>query len=933
MTLTAPDPTVDRVQASGPINSLRWPLAVALALCLAGCTLDFDQFDERNISGADADDVGADAADGGGSIPSGGADLGGRCSESSDCRDGLECRQNYCTQSCRVDENCPSGSSCRAVGGEKMCLLDCDPRGECPTPHGRDDLRCVMQLTNAPMGTPSSADRACLPDRDEDNVADLVDNCPGEANALQRDADGDGDGDVCDDEAYCHEQADEGVIDYGSVAYEAEEFATPESTAHDWVPVVGGVDDEGEPIDTAAALDRIEGTWREIDELPYAADDLKPAAVTGQRYVMTPGVFDEELGEFGPHVYLEEDGVGMGPDYDSELYDETLVSTGLNQVVLHGYADDADSDSRSWQVRRFNPENSTYERISGGDASSRVDWHATVDMQGAAIFYSEVQSTDPATIQVLRVSEDGRQVTNHQFELPEPQTPAEGPFEPFIVPGPGQMLYAFDRRVGTAARLNLQSGTDSRISSFDLDLEFVDDRPVRFVAVPGSPSFIVVERDEDDDQMLRAREYFLPCLPQLLERDEDGDGVGDLIDNCPVEENAEQDDADFDAIGDACDEDADGDGIANDDETDDESGESYALDTDNDGVPNAEDDDIDGDGIEKTADRLPLDTDNNGWPNRFDNDADGDGYPNQKEGNASTDPLDPLNFPDAGGIVWTQKSDQERAVRLSALSAVDDAESLNADVDRLSRARVVEDGEYLFGLFGEAEATTEVATAPIDPQADTAVERVDLEVTLREAALPSDSLNDDGEISELVAIHRDDDDGWDLSYFDLGDEEVVPLVTAFDEIISVTEHDGTVYFVGAPDECQACHKVYTVPIDGGAPDRLDYALVEPEWIDHRQGRLVLGALASDGSSTAAYVEQNNSMVERRPPGATGIDSAAPVDDTNHLVVSARFGDGENHGLFLYNNRNERWYPLGEGEDDLVELDWMPSVPEFESTQE
>ena len=48
----------------------------------------------------------------------------------------------------------------------------------------------------------------------------------------------------------------------------------------------------------------------------------------------------------------------------------------------------------------------------------------------------------------------------------------------------------------------------------------------------------------------------------VSDRDSDGDGVGDSIDNCPDVANPDQLDTDFDGIGDACDPDIDNDGFS-----------------------------------------------------------------------------------------------------------------------------------------------------------------------------------------------------------------------------------------------------------------------------------------------------------------------------------------------------------------------------------
>ena len=135
--------------------------------------------------------------------------------------------------------------------------------------------------------------------------------------------------------------------------------------------------------------------------------------------------------------------------------------------------------------------------------------------------------------------------------------------------------------------------------------------------------------------------------------DSDGDGVQDVVDNCPGLSNANQTDQDGDLVGDPCDGDRDGDGVDNefdafpDDETE-------WLDSDGDGVGDNADafpghagewSDQDQDGYGDNTDAFPydpseyLDTDLDGIGNGADTDDDNDGLGDVFELNLGTNPL------------------------------------------------------------------------------------------------------------------------------------------------------------------------------------------------------------------------------------------------------------------------------------------------------
>ncbi len=120
--------------------------------------------------------------------------------------------------------------------------------------------------------------------------------------------------------------------------------------------------------------------------------------------------------------------------------------------------------------------------------------------------------------------------------------------------------------------------------------------------------------------------------------DNDDDGVGNGLDNCPANANTAQGDFDGDGMGDACDNDIDGDGLANAADNCPRFASLDQTDTDNDLDGDLCDDDDDNDGVPDGDDAFPLDK-------NYSADSDGDGQPDAWE---TANGLDPNNAADAG---------------------------------------------------------------------------------------------------------------------------------------------------------------------------------------------------------------------------------------------------------------------------------------------
>lgn len=916
--------------------------AAVLLTCLLGlapaCTLDFDQFDAApgpgggdggggdtgggdtgGVDAGDAADAGTDADTGtdqdtGGPVGTG--VVGTSCSTDAEC-DGGTCISGYCTIGCTGGQACPDGSSCRQLAGAAWCALDCDAAGTCDQT-GRDDLSCLPAPRGATLGQRATAAPSCLSDADGDGVFDGSDNCPQDANPTNVDTDDDGQGDACDADPVCPATATDGIVDYGSITAEAAALALPATTGQDWLAVVENQTADGQPSDRLLVIDRTAGAFGDDVTLPYAASGRRVLPRGRGGYAVTPGQLPS-AGEIGRYILVERNGQALlGPLFSYDLDSPVFAATADGTMLAHAFGEPVNATS-VWSIQIYQPGSDRFATLTTGTDADRVAWRATQTIGGNVVFYSQVQPTT-SIARFIEVNAQGGIVQTRNVALPAPQSSGQ-PFDPVVVSGAGDVLYAFDRNTGEAVRLSLASGALTPIPDFNLTLP---DAPIAFVPVGGSSSLIVLFTDPADDTKVAVREYYLPCLAGFDGRDEEGDGAADLRDNCPTASNDTQTDADDDGVGNACDPDADADGIANgtDQTTDDEGNAvSLALDTDNDGVDNADDADDDDDGLADDADPYPFDSDNDGVANAVDGDDDDDGYSDADETASATSLYDPLSFPGAGRLVWVREADAGRVVEAAGLDALDApiAPTLDGEPPHLPRLH----GGHVLALEGAPGDAQSLYWASLDPDAPT-TETFSFGVGIEGAI--AEQVSADGALASVLAIHKQfgNQAADQLSRVTVNPTGFEPVVALLSQMRSPNAGQTELFFLGAPAGCPSCMAPYRTALDGTQPMLLSDTLVEPTRLRRTDGGLTTVAQASDADASTsgwriALGRGNNT--EYRAPGVVEVDSIVAIPG-GHVVLSGRTEAGS-YDLWFYNARKARWSRVLSSPDDLIEVDWAP----------
>ena len=787
---------------------------------------------------------------------------------------------------------------------------------------------------------PGTQEAVCIRDRDGDKIVDRLDACPQDKVARLGDRDGDGVGDGCDAAPLCHARMTPGefVLTHDPIAWPLEQWGLPAVVYGPLVPLIGGVRAAtGAPVGRRAVLDRRTGSWRELEASVVDASGASVVVDNLGDWVATPGFGNNAMGQEGRVLQMFQEG---GIEQTRTVLDmESYTQLELARTKEGGMMALTTWEANGMQnvrIGRYNLGGALTSALFTGTFSP-MKWQATSWEGGGVAFYSEPFLNEDV-LQIVIKGFPG----SSRAALVQERVVLGAPIDPLLMVTEAGARVLWDKSTGKGYVLRKAAlgATYTPVPVPELDISPLEPG-ARVVVAPEAMALVVFEAGAGG--MLEVKEVGFGCKLERLTFDSDMDGVPDLGDNCPRVVNANQADLDGDGQGDGCDEDDDGDGLADvvDKRLKRAGGKDLvdaSRDTDNDGIDNLEDPDDDGDGIADETDRFPLDTDNDSSPNALDPDDDEDGDSDDVERTQGSDPLDAMDFPQSGRLVylrvapgggrsveWITFGDLVQgkpAVPIPALGTKAHEPSLSA----LGQSVLVLDGPPGMAMGVRWSQLVPPSQSPTRP-----AQQVELGAVQVQAA--PQTMEEGGEVLLGVTHIQKHSDGIRTSLYSSALSPAPPqrvvatqaLVERPGEVSALYRGRSRLHVVAAPPGCGACRTAYEVNEAGRGINAVFTTRTDVSWVKRNSSERWVKAswVNEEGVGEARIFRESSATPMRLPPGSEEVGTLVPMSRLGRAIVTAKDASTGRFQLWFTPDGGGRWVRLTESAESLQEVDWKP----------